>query len=229
MIKKTNRLSLVEQVASQIEQLIEAGHWAVGERIPPEMELMERFDVSRNTLREAIRALVHAGLLTTKQGSGTVVRSASALGAALERHVKKANLLETLEVRVALEKQAAAMAAERRTDDDLVQLRACIKGCQAAAGRGNQDEFITADIAFHEAIAAAAHNQLLVDLYEPMTDRLYTFIREVMELNPPGHFEKELHLELLEAIEKQDKAGAAAYVERYMNELQQQVTTTMEE
>lgn len=79
MIRKTNRTHLVEQVASQIEELIEAGYWSVGDRIPSEMELIEKFDVSRNTLREAIRALVHAGLLETKQGSGTIVRSANSL------------------------------------------------------------------------------------------------------------------------------------------------------
>lgn len=123
MIQKINRLSLVEQVAEQMEQLIEQGQWKVGEKLPPEMELMDKFGVSRNTLREAIRALVHAGLLETKQGSGTLVRSTSVLGAALKRHVKKSTMMETLEVRFALEKQAAKMAAERRTEGDLAKLR----------------------------------------------------------------------------------------------------------
>lgn len=122
MIQKINRLSLVEQVAEQMEQLIEQGQWKVGEKLPPEMELMDKFGVSRNTLREAIRALVHAGLLETKQGSGTLVRSTSVLGAALKRHVKKSTMMETLEVRFALEKQAAKMAAERRTEGDLAKL-----------------------------------------------------------------------------------------------------------
>lgn len=126
MIQKINRLSLVEQVAEQMEQLIEQGQWKVGEKLPPEMELMDKFGVSRNTLREAIRALVHAGLLETKQGSGTLVRSTSVLGAALKRHVKKSTMMETLEVRFALEKQAAKMAAERRTEGDLAKLEASV-------------------------------------------------------------------------------------------------------
>src|SRR5690625_1924353 len=127
MIQKTNRMSLVEQVASQMEQLIESGHWTIEERIPPEMELVEKFDVSRNTLREAIRALVHAGLLETRQGSGTIVRSANSLGAALRRYIKKTALLETLDVRLALEKQAAQLAAEHRTEADLLALEECIQ------------------------------------------------------------------------------------------------------
>src|SRR5699024_2510610 len=119
MFKKANRMSLVEQVVSQIEHLIESGHWSVGDRLPPEMELMKEFDVSRNTLREAIRALVHAGLLETKQGSGTIVKSTSALGVALHRQVEKSNLYETLEVRLALEREAAQLAALRRNEEDL--------------------------------------------------------------------------------------------------------------
>lgn len=229
MIKKTNRMSLVEQVASQMEHLIETGHWSIGERIPPEMELMEKFDVSRNTLREAIRALVHAGLLETKQGSGTVVRSASALGAALQRHVKKSNLIETLEVRLALERQAAQMAAERRTEADVEQLEACIHSCQDAAEKGDQEAFITSDIAFHKTIVQASNNQLLIDLYEHMTDILYSFVKELMAIESPFPYEEELHLELFEAIRKQDKVEATTYVDRYMNELRKNVTTMMED
>src|SRR5699024_4588183 len=83
MIQKINRMSLVEQVAAQIEELIQSERWNIEKKIPPETDLMEQFAVSRNTLREAIRALVHAGLLETKQGSGTIVRSKNILDAAL--------------------------------------------------------------------------------------------------------------------------------------------------
>src|SRR5699024_11650804 len=93
MIQKINRMSLVEQVAAQIEELNQSERWTIGKKIPPETDLMEQFAVSRNTLREAIRALVHAGLLETKQGSGTIVRSKNILDAALKNHMKKATLL----------------------------------------------------------------------------------------------------------------------------------------
>src|SRR5699024_11437515 len=109
MIQKINRMTLVEQVVEQIEQLIEQGKWKVGDKLPPEMELMKKFDVSRNTLREANRALVNAGLIETKQGSGTLVSSTSSLGADLKRHDKKTTMLETLEERLAIEKQTAQM------------------------------------------------------------------------------------------------------------------------
>lgn len=229
MIQKINRLSLVEQVAEQMEQLIEQGQWKVGEKLPPEMELMDKFGVSRNTLREAIRALVHAGLLETKQGSGTLVRSTSVLGAALKRHVKKSTMMETLEVRFALEKQAAKMAAERRTEGDLAKLEASVSQTKVASEKEDIDQFITSDIEFHKAIVQASGNQLLIDLYEHMTDLLYSFVHDFLAMQPSFQLEQGLHLNLLDAIQKQDQASAAMYVENDMEVLKDYILKMTEE
>lgn len=229
MIQKASRMSLAEQVAAQMENLIEQEHWKTGEKIPPEKELMEKFDVSRNTLREAIRALVHAGLLETKQGSGTIVHNKSALGAALERHVKKATMLETLEVRLALEKQAAQLAAERRTNKDLEKMKASLESCQQASLDGDTEKFISSDIEFHQAVVQSSRNQLLIDLYGHMTDALNAFVQEMLALEFPLSFEEELHRGLLEAIQNQDFAAAAGYVEKDMEALQNSVMKMMEE
>jgi len=229
VIQKANRKSLVEQVAEQIEQLIEQGEWTVGDKIPPEMELMEEFDVSRNTLREAIRALVHAGLLNTRQGKGTVVQSSSVLGAALKHRVKKSTMLETLEVRFALEDQAAQMAAEHRTEADLAQLKTCIQHCKHASENDDLEQFIQSDIDFHKTVVQASGNQLLIDLYEHMTEILYAFIHDLMGMDTSLPFEEELHLELLEAIQKQDKQQASIYIENYMKLLKENVMNIAEE
>lgn len=218
----------MEQVAEQMEQLIEQGQWKVGEKLPPEMELMDKFGVSRNTLREAIRALVHAGLLETKQGSGTLVRSTSVLGAALKRHVKKSTMMETLEVRFALEKQAAKMAAERRTEGDLAKLEASVSETKVASEKEDIDQFITSDIEFHKAIVQASGNQLLIDLYEHMTDLLYSFVHD-LAMQPSFQLEQGLHLNLLDAIQKQDQASAAMYVENDMEVLKDYILKMTEE
>ncbi len=219
----------MEQVAEQMEQLIEQGQWKVGEKLPPEMELMDKFGVSRNTLREAIRALVHAGLLETKQGSGTLVRSTSVLGAALKRHVKKSTMMETLEVRFALEKQAAKMAAERRTEGDLAKLEASVSETKVASEKEDIDQFITSDIEFHKAIVQASGNQLLIDLYEHMTDLLYSFVHDFLAMQPSFQLEQGLHLNLLDAIQKQDQASAAMYVENDMEVLKDYILKMTEE
>lgn len=229
MIRKTKRTSLVEQVAEQMEQLIEQRQWKVSEKIPPEMELMKDFDVSRNTLREAIRSLVHAGLLETKQGSGTFVRSTSSLRAALKRHLNKTTMLDTLEVRVALEKQAAQIAAERRTEADLTKLEVCIRSCQNASVNEDLEQFITSDIQFHKTIVQASGNQLLIDLYEQMTDVLYSFVHDFIVMEPSFFIEQALHLELFEAIQNQDKKSAALYVESDMDVLKGHISKMLED
>ncbi|MEN1967067.1 FadR/GntR family transcriptional regulator [Lentibacillus sp. N15] len=223
MLKKTNRVSLVDQVVAQMEDLIESGQWPIGKKLPPEMELMEEFDVSRNTLREAIHALVHAGLLETKQGSGTVVCSSSALGAAINRRIKKSSLIETLEVRLALEREAAQIAATQRKEEDLANLQACIEQCQTVADNGDIEKFVQADITFHKAIVRSTNNQLLQDLYEYMTDPIYSSIRDIMIMDTPFDYEKEIHYELVRAIRDRDVEGAALYVDAYMDDFKKRL------
>src|SRR5699024_920849 len=118
MIQKINRMSLMEQVAAQIEELLQSERWTIGKKIPPETDLMELFAVSRNTLREAISALVHAGILETKQGSGTIVRKKNILDATNKNHKKKETLLEKVDVGIDLEKRAVQLAAQHRTEQD---------------------------------------------------------------------------------------------------------------
>lgn len=108
------RRSLVDVAIEQLRAQLAAGSWAVGERIPTEHELAERLRVGRNTVREAVRVLVHAGMLVTRQGEGTFVRSTSDPAAVL-RGVQRSGVRDVLEVRAALEAEAARLAAVRHT------------------------------------------------------------------------------------------------------------------
>ncbi|TXL65029.1 FadR family transcriptional regulator [Cerasibacillus terrae] len=229
MIKKPNRLTLVEQVALQMEELIERGHWKIGVKIPSEKELMQTFDVSRNTLREAIRALVHAGLLKSKQGKGTIVQSTSVLSVALNKHMEKSGLLDTLEVRLALEQKAAALAAKRRTEDELDELEKCIDLGVEALNKDNMDQFIQADISFHKTILIMADNRLLYDLYDYMTDSIYESISNILSVDSLASNETRIHKELLEAIRNQDSRKAEAYVNEYITTLKHRVKQLEEE
>jgi len=229
MLKKATRMSLVEQVANQIEHLIESGHWLVGDRLPPEMELMKEFGVSRNTLREAIRALVHVGLLETKQGSGTIVKTTSALGVALHRQVEKSSLYETLEVRLALEREAAQLAALRRNEKDLKEMRTAIEACKHASKTKDLDRFLSADIEFHKAMVKAAHNSMLQSLYEHMTEPLRSSIERVMVSDKHFDYEREIHDDLLNAIKQQNVQDAIGYVNDYIKEFRKKVKHIQEE
>ena len=117
----TRRAGLVDQVIDQMRSAITTGEWRVGERIPTEPELVTALGVGRNTVREAVRALAHAGLLEVRQGDGTFVRATSELSGAVKR-LCGSELRDVLEVRRTLEVEGARLAATARTEFELDEL-----------------------------------------------------------------------------------------------------------
>lgn len=228
MLKKIERLSLVEQVVKQMEQLIESGHWGIGDRLPAETQLMKEFGVSRNTLREAVGGLVHAGLLEAKQGSGTIVKSSSAFGVALHRQIEKSSIMETLEVRLALEREAAQLAAIRRDEHDIEAMTQSIELCREASLRGDIDTFLHADIQFHKAMVKASHNMMLQRIYEHITEPLRSSIEQVMRADDFRE-NGEIHHDLLEAIKMQDVQAAIRHVNTYINGFRDKIELIQED
>lgn len=215
MLIKTNRLTLVEQIAAQLESLIESGDWKPGLKIPAEPELMDSLGVSRNTLREAIRALTHVGMLRTRQGDGTYVVSSSALAAALQSRVRKTELLQTLEVRRALEREAAILAARRRSEEELSALRNCYEQHVQAVNRQDIEASLEWDIQFHLSVFAASHNDLLIDLYSNIAEALRDSIESMLEVCSDSI--SKAHELLLQAIEQQDETLAEEAVLSYIH------------
>jgi DNA-binding FadR family transcriptional regulator len=201
------RSPLVELAVSQLREQVMSGQWPVGGRLPAETELAQRLEVGRSTVREAVRALVHAGLLETRQGSGTYVRSLTP-GAGWEPRLRRAAVLEAYEVREALEVQAARLAAGRRTEADIGALRACLAARDSA--RGSDVRFVEADLAFHRAVVAAAHNPLLAEMF----DSFAAVLREALiairsDQAVQGPDADAAHARLAAAIEAGDAAAAA--------------------
>ncbi|NIK78115.1 DNA-binding FadR family transcriptional regulator [Paenibacillus castaneae] len=223
MLSKTTRLTLVDQVILQIEALIDSCEWPVGQKIPAEPELVEELNVSRNTLREGIKALCHTGVLTTRQGDGTYVTSSSMLGAAIQRRIQKSSLLHTLEVRNALEQEAARLSAERRTEQDLERIRFFQQECSSFTAVHDIEMYVDADIKLHQAIVESSGNGMLIDLYAHITEAIKESItiflrKKVADALPPNE-----HHQLVEAIAVQDAAAAAEIVQQYIYQLKQEV------
>ncbi|MFD2116727.1 FadR/GntR family transcriptional regulator [Paenibacillus yanchengensis] len=212
MLKHTEKQSLVEQAAKQMQQLIETGKWMVGNKIPAEPELMEQLQISRNTLREAIRALVHAGLMKTRQGDGTYVIATNVLATALQRRINQTSLLHTIEIRHALEREAAHLAAERRTDEDLHRINSCLIACQEASDQRKKADFILADLQLHQAIISSAHNPLLEELYTHISEIITDSITDFIEFASDEPYLLESHIRLVDAIISQDSETAVREV-----------------
>lgn len=186
------------------------GVWPIGQRIPTEAELAQLTGTSRNTVREAVQSLVHAGLLERRQGSGTYVLAASELAGAVSRRVALARQDHVVEVRRALEVGAAQLAAQRRTPDDVTRMRELIDRRNAAEDRGDVAGIVEHDVAFHRAVGQASHNPVLIDLYDNFLD----VVRDNVYLNTlaEGPQDPTEHMALVDAIEAGDvvKAGVEA-------------------
>ncbi|WP_035351351.1 FadR/GntR family transcriptional regulator [Fictibacillus gelatini] len=209
-LKKAMRSSLVDQVVKQLASLIESGQWPLNEKIPPEPELVEQLGVSRNTIREAVRALIHTGMLEARQGDGTYVRSQTDFGAAMERRLQKSDLLEIMEVRSCLEREAARLASLRRTSEDIELLRDRLaKRDDALKKSDNLQEHVKADIEFHHTVVRASHNSVLIDLYQHMSNTIQTSIISTMN-GDADLTEKNTnaHHQLVEAIINEDPEAA---------------------
>src|SRR4051812_8015427 len=144
--------TLSAQVADQLRALIADGTWPLGSRIPAELRLTEELGVSRNTVREALRALVHTGLLEARPGDGTYVRADSELRVSLGRRVAAADLRDAFEARALLEREGARRAAERADADQIAELRRLLAARDAAKAAGKLSDFTEADFAFHSAV-----------------------------------------------------------------------------
>lgn len=197
--------SLVETAIASLRTAIEQGQWPMGTRLPVEAELSSALGVSRNTVREAVRVLVHVGMLETRQGDGTYVRATRDAGETLRR-IARSHLGDQLEVRIMLETEASRLAARRRTDEDLI-LMALALDARAKAGTDVLAR-IRHDQAFHRALVAAAHNPALTELYDYFSPGVSSTI-ECTETEPdlpePSQEDHEL---LLAAIRRRDEERA---------------------
>jgi DNA-binding FadR family transcriptional regulator len=205
----TRPTSLADQVIGRLRAEIAGGTWPVGTRIPTEPELVERLGVARNTVREAVRALAHNGLLDIRQGSGTYVVATSELAGVMRGRFADADPLHVAELRSSLEATAAGLAARRRTGHDLAQLDELLERRERAWDSGGAEAFVEADAALHTAVIAASHNDVLTTLYADLGEVLRDFLRADVgpELRPADHLD---HARLVAAIRSGDTATATA-------------------
>lgn len=216
VMRLARRAGLIDQVISQLREQITSGRWQVGDKIPTESELAQSTGTSRNTVREAVQSLVHAGLLERRQGSGTYVLAASELAGAVSRRVAEARQRDVLEVRRSLEVGAARLAAKRRTPEDVALMRSLIAQRTAAHDRGDTDDVVRADLELHRAIGQAAHNPVLTELYENFLGTIQDSIRSNFSIQ--GITDEE-HVGLVDAIARGDAEAAAAEAACYLDEL----------
>ncbi|MFI0156356.1 FadR/GntR family transcriptional regulator [Streptomyces lydicus] len=212
-LQAAGRRSLVDTVVDALRSQLSGGEWPVGSRIPSEHALAEQLQVGRNTVREAVRVLVHAGLLRSRQGEGTFVVSTADPGD-LMRGVQRAGIRDVLELRIALEAEAARLAARRHRPADLERMRAALDAQAELAdadGRPRTDSlelYADHDIAFHRAVVEAAHNTALTATYGWFSSSVREALVSTLDDQAMPQIEHGDHRAVLEAIEAGDPAAA---------------------
>ncbi|MBS7706104.1 FadR family transcriptional regulator [Chelatococcus asaccharovorans] len=167
------RGSLSEQIVTIMRQRIQAGDYPRGEKLPTEQDLIEEFGVSRTVVREAIANLKAGGLVSTRQGVGVFVQRQVPLRSFVidDPDLKLVNeAIAVLELRVALEVEAAGLAAGRRDEKHLRQMRKAMTAMVEATEAG--EDAIQADLAFHRSIAEASGNVHFLQLFNYLGELL---------------------------------------------------------
>lgn len=219
----TVRPPAYQLLADELRADITSGRLQPGERLPPEPELCVRSGVSRSTVREALRLLASQYLIVTTRGvtGGSFVAhpdaeqlsEALSTGLTLLTNSAEVGFADLIELRRALEIPAVGLAAQRRTDAQLIELR----GAMFDPDLDELDTMLAAHAAFHSAIASATGNPL----FELVTRPLYhvTYGEEVVEGLPDGYWARidADHREILACVKNRDPAAASEAGRRHLD------------
>ena len=215
-----------EAVLAALARFVTEAGLSPGARLPTERDLAERLQVSRSTVREALKRWEGLGIVDIRKGSGAYLRrevSPTSVHLALTLDAPDvAGLLHTLEVRRAIEGEAAALCAERASDAERDALAERLERLEAAfhATRGaNAAE----DWDFHQAILAASGNPLFGQIIAAMRDAFHRFWERPFDMADFAHASFPFHRTLFLAIARGDAAGARAETAKLLESVRQDV------
>lgn len=207
------------EIARRLLSYLLAGNIEPGEKIPSERNLAEVLGVGRSVVREALKSLTLLGLVDVRQGDGTYLRRPGS--ELLSQSIEWGLLLgeqrtkDLIEARQHLEVLLAGLAAERRSEADLDELRSLLK--QMGTASKNADKFVAADVAFHVVVARAAGNSAIAGVMSSIRALLRVWISRVMSSGASFEPSMKEHAAILDAIEKGRPAAARKAMQAHMS------------
>ena len=211
-----------EEVARQIERLI-LKKLKPGDKLPSERELAEALDVSRSSIRDAIRGLELMGLVEPRQGAGTIVREVSTDTlvnpfASILKH-KQALVGELLDFRKMLEPPLAARAATHASPDEISEMEEILQRQEKRLSRG--ETTIAEDAEFHYSVALASGNSVVLKVLDILMDLLRDSRERSLQVE--GRPQKSLagHRRILAAIKRHDAEAAKAAMRRHIEDVEE--------
>lgn len=219
------RKSLVGEVADGMLDRIVAGEFPPGSPVPGELELSARYEVSRMTVREAVKTLTAQNILRVERGRGTFVNPVnrwSSLHAVLRATSEGTDggeaAVQLIELRRMLEAGACALAAERISEEDLAALDVFIAQMREAHGGADLERFVEADLAFHDVILHASENAFVAVLFEPLSRVLAERRSETSAVPAIQEHAIAMHVAVSEALHRRDPEAARAAMDAHMQQ-----------
>lgn len=227
-LARRQRERLGDQLYRQILEQIVSGALREGDKLPSENRICQAFQVSRPTVREALMRLHADGLVTTRHGSGTFVRRRPSghHPMRLAEVSDIAGMLRCMEVRIALEAQAASLAARRRTPEQMRRIAGALAALRP--GPGGEAAPVGADCEFHHAVATASGNALFAELLEVLDGTIRDAMTIGLGIARAGARERarrvaEEHEAIAEAIERGDAEAADLAMRYHLHRSRQRV------
>jgi GntR family transcriptional regulator, transcriptional repressor for pyruvate dehydrogenase complex len=204
--------TLTSRVTRQLETMIVESRLQPGDRLPSERDLAVEFGVSRTVVREAVRSLVAKNLLEVNPGSGTLVRRPSmesvarSMALLLRVGQEQVDYEKLHEVRRTLEVEIVGLAAERRTEEDLAVIEQLL--AEAPNTWEDQERFAQHDLAFHNALAQAAHNEIFLFVLNSLADIMLEVRRIAFTVPGLPSSAQQFHHNIVSRIRAGDPQGA---------------------
>lgn len=225
------RTRLTSSLFEQLLSYVVRGVWKPGDRIPPERELCQQLGIARTSLREALKAMELVGMLDSRVGDGTFVCPRSEF---LSRPLLWAftgtdheELQEIMEARTIIEENLAALAAQRGTPEEIERVGQAVQQMRDSIGRG--DSILEADMAFHLAVSAAAHNGVLTNAVHLLRNLMRQWIYYKLLIPDIPHTVLNRHIAIYRAIAARKPNAARTAMRLHLEETGRLVTHVVEQ
>ena len=221
-----------EQIANQIEKRILNGELRSGDRLPTERELAEQFRASRTAVREAMKILAQQGLVEMRPGRGTIVIDGApeamqnSIGLVIKLKLGEVGGSDDLvEVREILETEIAALAAARATKEEIAAMREAVRVMDESLG--DADAYIAADNQFHQALAKATQNALILIFVDSIVSPLSEQRKQIFAVEGGPERGQFHHRRILESIIRRDPENARSAMRAHLQQVREDVRASL--
>jgi len=221
MERMLNRTLVPQSAARLIQDMIQSGELAAGDKIPSQREFSMKLGISRASLREALLTLETLGLIKTEAGRGTFVAargSATNSGMAPWRYSDSYSVFDVFQTRIMLEGNIAALAAGRLTGNQLQAMEAATKQMEVCWAKQDLLANVEADLEFHAIIASACSNSMMRSLYQVVREQLTETQRQPIPITEPARMKASIaeHRKIIAALRDNDPVRARQEMESHV-------------